>query len=288
MPTKHKIVCFGEVLWDVLPNGARPGGAPVNVAYHLMKHGIDVSVITRIGNDASGTELREIFSTKGIDTSLFQVDNKYETSRVLARIMDNHEVEYDIVRPVAWDHIEWKDEFVPLLVNTDWFIFGSLASREPASRETLYRLLDQRCSKVFDVNLRKNCFTRELIEDLLPHADFVKMNEAELELISGWHRSLDSIPDQLQFVSDKYQVSDLVVTCGADGAVLFSDGKIYKQPGIKVNVADTVGSGDAFLAGLLSRLLNGETKIKALNYANSLGAFVAGKDGACPEYDAPL
>lgn len=281
---KNGVICFGEVLWDILPSGAVPGGAPINVAYHLQKQGIHAPVITRIGADEQGETLRDLFTKKGVDTSWFQVDDRHETGKVYARPLSDHDVEYDIVQPVAWDHIAWETGFARLLNNASFFVYGTLAARNAVSRDTLFKLLELPCKKVFDINLRAGFYNRQLITDLLGKADFVKMNLSELELVTNWYADLSTAEDRLRFFSEKFGISHAVVTMGAGGAIFISNGSLIKQPGLTVAVDDTVGSGDAFLAGLLSKLIAGVPNEEALEFANNLGAFVATKRGACPEY----
>jgi len=281
----NNVICFGEVLWDILPSGAAPGGAPVNVAYHLQKQGVSTAVITRVGTDKEGEELQQVFAEKGVNTSWFQYDDQYETGKVYAKLLSNHDVEYDIIQPVAWDHISWEPGFEDLLGSASFFIYGSLASRNTVSRNTLFQLLELPCRKVFDINLRAGFYSQELITGLLRKADFVKMNLSELEMVTGWHTHLSDTEERLRFFSEKFGITHAVVTMGSEGAIFISDGYLIKQPGLVVEVNDTVGSGDAFLAGLLSKLIAGATNKDALEFANSLGAFVATKRGACPEYD---
>lgn len=287
MPDKniHKVVCFGEVLWDILPSGAVPGGAPMNVAYHLQKLNKNPAVITRIGIDNKGQQLMNIFSDHGVCTDFFQVDNKYETGRVFANPNEYNEVVYDIVKPVAWDFIGWDDAFVELVSNAEFFVFGSLAARNKVSRDTLFKLLETAKNKVLDINLRAPHYNRRIVEQLLRKANFVKMNQAELELITGWFSNYTSIEDRLQSLADKFKLSNMVVTMGRSGALLLMNGEITKHHGFKVEVVDTVGSGDAFLAGLLSQLLDNASSETSLEFASGLGAFIATKTGACPGYE---
>jgi fructokinase len=160
--SRHQVVCFGEVLWDILPTGAVPGGAPMNVAYHLQKLNRNPALITRIGIDKNGQDLMNIFSQQGVCTDFFQVDNEYETGKVYANPDEQNEVVYDIVKPVAWDFIEWDDAFAGLLENADLFVFGSLAARNKVSRDTLFQLLEIAKNKVLDINLR-NSYYKKLI-----------------------------------------------------------------------------------------------------------------------------
>ena len=281
---KHQIVCFGEVLWDIFPSGAVPGGAPMNVAYHLHKQNKNAALITKIGKDDEGKELINIFSARGMCTNFFQVDEVYETGKVFARLNTDNEVTYDIVQPVAWDYIKWDDAFKPLVEEADYFVFGSLAARNTISKNTLFKLLEIAKNKVLDINLRAPHFNRRIVEELLQKADFVKMNIAELELITGWFSNYNSTEDRLKLVRDKFRITSIVVTMGGDGAMLYMNDEIIFHNGFKVDVVDTVGSGDAFLAGMLARLIDNAKPTEALDFACSLGAFIATQRGACPDY----
>jgi fructokinase len=282
---KHPVVCFGEVLWDILPSGATPGGAPMNVAYHLYKLNKNPALLTRIGIDDRGQELMNIFSGKGVCTDFFQVDDAYETGKVYAKTNAQNEVTYDIVMPVAWDFIKWDDDFTDLLANAGFFVFGSLAARNKASKDTLFRLLEIAKNKILDINLRTPHFNRHIVEQLLQKTDFLKMNLDELELITGWFSNHTSIEDRLKSIRDKFSIASIVVTMGSSGAMLYMNENIIRHNGFSVDVSDTIGSGDAFLAGLLSQLLNNADGESALEFACGLGAFIATKRGACPEYD---
>lgn len=281
----HKVVCFGEVLWDILPSGAVPGGAPMNVAYHLHKQDINPAVITSVGNDEKGKELLTIFSDYGICTDFFQIDDQHETGKVYAKQDENKDMVYDIVKPVAWDFIKWENRFADLVSHAEYFVFGSLASRNKESKNTLLHLLECAQIKALDVNLRPPHFDREIIEELLLKTDFLKLNEEELELISGWFSEYKNINDSVKSIQDKFRIKNMVVTLGGNGAILYYNDKEYTHNGYKVNVVDTVGSGDAFLSGLIGKLMTNAEPAQALDFASRLGAFIATKKGACPEYN---
>lgn len=281
----HKVVCFGEVLWDILPSGEMPGGAPMNVAYHLHKQHKNPAVITRIGNDDKGKELIDIFSVNGICTDFFQLDNEHGTGKVFAKPNEQHEVLYDIVKPVAWDFIEKEDTLDTLVSNADYFVFGSLSARSPVSKNTLLQLLESAKTKVLDINLRPPHYDRKIVEELLGKADFLKLNLAELELITGWFSKYTTVKDKVNLIKEKFNVQNIVVTKGGDGADLYYNGHEYTHYGYKVKVVDTIGSGDAFLAGLITKLSESVSPEETLDFASRLGAFIATKKGACPEYD---
>ena len=284
-PSQYPVVCFGEVLWDILPSGALPGGAPMNVAYHLKKLGTDPALITKIGIDSYGEKLIKILDESGVTTEFFYVDYENPTGLVYANINDHNEVVYDISYPSAWDFIELKDEITDLVTQADFFVYGSLTSRNKVSRNTLNQLLEIAKTKVLDINLRPPHYHRSSVEYLLQKADILKMNIAELELITGWYSRFKNTEDRMKLMLDNFSMETIIVTMGGDGALINHKGAIYRHAGFKVEVADTIGSGDAFLAGFLHQILNGATVENALTFASGTGAFIATQAGACPQYE---
>lgn len=281
---KYDVVCFGEVLWDVLPSGAVPGGAPMNVAYHLHKQKKNPALITRVGNDERGKELINIFSEFGVCTDYFQKDISHETGVVYAKPNEQGDVVYDIVMPVAWDFIEWNELLNDLVATADYFVFGSLAARNEVSKNTLFRLLEAANYKALDINLRPPHYNRKIVEELISNCNFLKLNLEELELISSWYSNFNSLEDCVKIITEKFKTDNIVVTKGTNGASLFMAGKAYHHPGFKVKVKDTVGSGDAFLAGLIAKLSSGMSPAETLEYACGLGSFIATQTGGCPRY----
>jgi fructokinase len=284
-PARPDVVCYGEILWDILPDKSLPGGAPMNVAYHLKKLGAHPALITRIGKDGYGKELVDLLSQSGITTDYVQEDDRHSTGLVHARLKEHNEMVYDIVQPVAWDFIEWEDPFYQLVQQAKYFVYGSLTSRNQVSRATLYRLLDLANTKVLDINLRPPHFSQSSVEQLLEKTDMLKMNEAELALISGWYSQLEKEEDRMKLLQDRFNIETVIVTMGGEGAMLLDKGAISRHRGYQVQVADTIGSGDAFLAGLLSQFIQQKAPEEALNYACGLGALIATYQGACPEYE---
>ena len=285
LENKHPIVCFGEILWDILPNGAVPGGAPMNVAYHLNKLGLEPALITRIGLDNYGKRLIHLMEKAGISTEFFQMDFELDTGKVTASPGEGDDIHYEIAQPVAWDNIQWDEQLIPLLTNSSWFVFGSLAVRSSASRNVLYRLLETAPFKVLDINLRPPHFTRPVLEKLLTNADLLKLNLNELELLTGWFSGYRSEADRIRALQDQFNIPTIVLTKGSNGSTMLIDGAIYEHPGFIVDVADTVGSGDAFLAGLLYSFIQGVGPPEALRFASAMGALVASYNGPCPEYN---
>jgi fructokinase len=282
--TTHKLVCYGEILWDILPSGALPGGAPMNVAYHLHKLQREVALITTVGNDDYGTALVNLLAQWGIGTEHCQVSSFYPTGIVHAQANDHFEMSYDIVYPSAWDFITWDDRYISLLQEADHLVFGSLACRNYTSANTLFKLLESAKNKVLDINIRPPHYSRIVLEQLLQQADILKLNQAELELIAGWYSPLHTVTDKVQLIQDRFLIDTIVVTLGDKGALLCMDGNCYEHPGYPVQVADTVGSGDAFLAAFLSQLIDRSPPETMLDFACAMGALIASYRGACPEY----
>jgi fructokinase len=282
------IVCFGEVLWDILPTGQQPGGAPFNVAVHLHQLGQRVELISRVGDDDLGRELLDFITSKGLSTAHVQQGKTHLTGVVKANVDDANEVVYKIVQPVAWDYIQYESELAELVTAADVLVYGSLAARQAGTRETLYRLLESAKFKVFDVNLRPPHYTKEVTKYLLSKADLVKMNHHELAEIMGWFgfESVDDRAQAMSWLAQRFALQAVCVTCGAGGALLWTNGQLYHSPGLVVEVCDTIGSGDAFLAALLRGWLTGEEPAAALRFACAAGALVATHQGATPTITA--
>ncbi len=279
-----EVVCFGELLWDVLPDHALPGGAPMNVAYHLNKLGRNATLISRVGDDEKGRELVSILQGHGLDTGFIQLDKEHVTGIVPAAPNEFGEMQYEIVKPVAWDFIARKEANIKLVQEAGYFVFGSLAARSRRSKTSLLQLLENANKKVLDINLRPPHFNKRIITELLEKADIIKMNQAELELITGWFASFKSLEDRMEVVQERFNISTLIVTLGADGALLLKEGHLYSHPGFKVQVADTIGSGDCFLAAFISQMLAQKPPVETLEFASGVGAFITSKKGGCPAY----
>ncbi|MCW0484448.1 carbohydrate kinase family protein [Gaoshiqia sediminis] len=287
MKKKNKeILCIGEVLWDRLPSGSKPGGAPMNVALHLNAIGMDVAIASCIGNDKEGKELKTFLEESGLDTKYIQTDEYLPTSEVLVHLDENNNATYEICEPVAWDSIKLTNELMNKAKRAGLMIYGTLASRNPLSRETIMFLLDYSGIKLIDVNFRKPHDEQLVTESLLRKADIVKLNDDELFVFAQWYNKHKYDERSLikWFVSH-YNVQMVCVTKGENGALLYYDNKFYEHPGFKVKAVDTVGAGDAFLAGLVSSLVNDKTPEESLAFACATGAFVATKSGATPKYD---
>ncbi|MGE8431393.1 carbohydrate kinase family protein [Chryseobacterium joostei] len=279
------VVCFGEVLWDIFPSGSRAGGAPFNVAYNLFKMGIDTKMLSRIGNDQLGHQLLNQIDQWGITTDFIQVDQERPTGTVLADFDEHGEAQYKIVKEVAWDYIEALPKHKELIQNSKAFVFGSLIARNEASKKTLLELLEHSKFRIFDVNFRPPFIDFEFIKKLLYKADLVKMNKAELRTILEF-LGVDYIDEDtsIRHLQDYFNLNEIILTKGSKGARYFVGSTSYNFPAVHIEIADTVGSGDSFLAGFLSKRIQGRSSEEIMKQATSLGAFITSKSGACPDY----
>ena len=279
-----KITCFGEVLWDVFPAHKKIGGAPLNVALRLQSLDNEVAIISSIGNDESGKTLLDYIIQNGLDVSCLEVSDKFKTGKVKVILNDKRSASYDIKYPRAWDNIKITQESINLVKKSDGFVFGSLAARDEFSRKTLYGLIEHAKFKIFDLNLRPPYYNKEVLNYLMNRADFMKFNDDELyEVCKEEGSKYLSLEQNIRYISKKTNTNHICVTKGRHGAVLMYDGKFYYNSGYLVKVIDTVGSGDSFLASLISKLLKNKDPQEAIDFACAVGALVATSEGANPK-----
>lgn len=257
----------------------------MNVAIHLAYNSYAPLIVSRVGNDDLGKDLLRFLQEKNVSTQWIQTGETHLTGVVKANISDKNEVTYKIVEPVAWDYIQYDAKVAELVAASDVFIYGSLAARNPTTRETLLQYLKLARFKVLDVNLRPPYYNPERMKELLQNADVAKMNHQELEEIAGWFGWAGSGPEQMQAVKEHFNLQLLIVTRGDKGAAVLSEAGFHEHEGYKVEVEDTIGSGDAFLATFLKNYLQQEPVPKALASACLVGAYVATQKGATPRID---
>src|SRR4051812_44314992 len=283
---KKKVVGLGEVLWDLLPGGACLGGAPTNFAYITTLMGDQGIVASRVGEDSRGIEALRRMEELGLDIDHVQTDRQHSTGVVNVKIDNDGIAQYEITRPVAWDCLEWSDDWRELAHSADAVCFGSLAQRSEESRATIREFLQATSAealKVFDVNLRQSFFSKEILTESMQLADMVKLNDDELPKIMGLmnmaHR--DELSSAKSLIRD-FQLEVVCITRGSHGSLLVQGKDTSQHPGFRVRVADTVGSGDAFTAGLVHEYLHGAPLDLMNEVANLVGAWVASEVGAMP------
>jgi fructokinase len=289
---QHLILGIGELLWDLLPEGPRLGGAPANFSVMAGRLGSHAAILSRIGRDDLGRKAVDLLDPLPADTSFIEVDSLHETGRVTVRFEDG-EPHFTIHEPAAWDFMELSDEWVQLAERADAICFGSLAQRCLESRQTIQTLAAQTsaaCIRVFDVNLRAPFYSGEVIQESLELATVMKMNETELPQVmallglpAGEEPERDRLRLGAERMLEEFPTLEMVaVTKGGHGSLLVTREEWDEHPGIPVAVADTIGAGDAFTAALTHYLLRG-ADLATLNEAgNRWGAWVASQSGAMP------
>jgi fructokinase len=308
---KKKVVGLGEVLWDLLPERTCLGGAPANFAYITTLMGDQGIVASRVGEDSRGLEALRHMEELGLDIDHVQTDRERPTGTVKVELDGKGAARFDIAHPVAWDSLEWTLDWQHMAENADAVCFGSLAQRSEESRATIRHFLratSPRTVKVFDVNLRQSYYTHEILAESMRLSDIVKLNDEELPKIM----SLGNFPHKDEMSSaqrliNTYDLKLVCITRGGRGSLLVCDksvcdksvpdkpvrdklvrdklvrnGGSSEHPGFRVRVADTVGSGDAFTAGLVHEYLHGASLDLMNEVANLVGAWVASEVGAMP------
>ena len=288
----HIVVGMGEALWDVLPEGKKLGGAPANFAYHVSQFGLDSRVVSAVGNDKLGTEILDSFRDKGLN-GMVEVE-PYPTGTVQVTLDDAGVPCYEIKEGVEWDNIPYTVSLDGLARQTRAVCFGSLAQRSVVSRETINRFLDTMPDgegqlKIFDINLRQNFYTKEVLCQSMRKCNVLKINDEELVTISRMfgYPGID-LQDKCWILLGKYDLKMLILTCGVNGSYVFTPGRVYFQETPKVKVADTVGAGDSFTAAFVSAILKGAPVEDAHRLAVCTSAYVCTQNGAMPLLPAEL
>ena len=292
MNQKRYVVGLGEVLWDVLPEGKKLGGAPANFAYHAGQFlGMDNTIaVSALGQDKLADETIEALREHNLNDLLPRVP--YPTGTVQVTLAEGGIPTYDIKENVAWDNIPFDDDIAAIARSCRAVCFGSLAQRNIVSRTTIQKFLDATpddCLKIFDINLRQQFYTKEIIQESIRRCNILKINDEELVLIGRMfgYPGLD-IENKCWLILGKYNLDMLVLTCGTNGSYVFTPGSVSFQETPKVTVADTVGAGDSFTGSFVGSILNGKSVADAHHTAVRVSAFVCTQNGAMPEVPAEL
>lgn len=279
-------VGLGELLWDILPAGAHLGGAPANFAYICSLLGAESIVVSRVGTDDLGERARCTLQEHGLDVSFIQIDPQRPTGTVNVELAVDGTATYNIVNNVAWDYLRWCSELQHVAQMADVVCFGTLVQRSSESRETVQRFLDHTrpdCLKIFDVNLRPPCCNPSIVGQSLRRADVLKLNHEEVPQVLDFC-SLPPARDEeaARSLQRQFGFKAVCITRGPNGSVIATGTETHAHPGIAIDVADTIGSGDAFTAGLAIQMLLASPLHAVSVAANGLGAWVASQKGAMP------
>jgi fructokinase len=282
------IVGIGEILWDLLPTGRQPGGAPFNCAFHCHQLGHAAAVVSRVGADADGAALRAVIRNFGLSDEHVQTDDYHPTGTVTVAVDERGQPRFTITPDVAYDHLAWDEPLRSLCQQAEALCFGTLAQRHATARQTIRQALASARNAliVCDVNLRQQFYDKEVIETSLRASRWAKLNDDEIVRL----RELLGLPgrgdsEALAALRRRYGLELVCLTRGERGCVIQTDDEEIAVPGEKVTVVDTVGAGDAFTAGLLTQVLEGRTLADAARFANRLAARVAASAGGTPRID---
>ncbi len=280
------IVGMGEALWDMLPEGKKIGGAPANFAYHISQFGLNSNVVSAIGDDKLGNEILENFNDKQLSYNIQKVP--YPTGTVIVELDSNGIPKYTIKEGVAWDNIPFTNELEEMAKRTKAVCFGSLAQRSAVSRETINRFIDSMPTgddvlKIFDVNLRQDFYTKEILCNSLSKCNILKINDEELVTVSRMfgYPGID-LQDKCWILLAKYNLKMLILTCGVNGSYVFRPGEISFVETPVVDVIDTVGAGDSFTATFVAAIIKGHSIREAHKLAVEVSAYVCTQNGAMP------
>lgn len=282
---KRLVVGLGEVLWDMLPEGRKIGGAPVNFAYHAGQFGIDTMAVSAIGNDKLGEDTIAEMNGKHLNHIFPSVP--YPTGSVQVSLDEKGVPAYDIKENVAWDNIPFTNEIESVARNCQAVCFGSLAQRNAVSRSTIRKFIESTpsgCIRIFDINLRQNFYTSNVIHDSLELCNILKINDEEIMLVSRmFNYDSSNIENVCRTIMEDFSLEMVILTCGTKGSYIFTKGGVSFMPTPKVNVADTVGAGDSFTGSFCAAILRGLPVAEAHKKAVEVSAYVCTQNGAMPE-----
>jgi fructokinase len=295
----HLILGVGELLWDMLPEGPRLGGAPANFTVMAGRLGDHAAILSRMGRDEMGRRAMELLYPLPVDSGHVQIDAMRETGRVTVELKSG-QPSYTIHEPAAWDFLELSDEWLQLAERASAICFGSLAQRSGVSRQTIQTLVaetPETCVRVFDVNLRAPFYSAEIVQESLELATVMKMNDAEVpqvlslldldrdldrKLGAGGAKDLLRVGPQ-RLLSEFPGLKMVAVTRGGDGSLLVTREGCDEHRGVTVKIADTIGAGDAFTAAMTHYLMRGASLAKLNEAGNRWGGWMASQSGAMPE-----
>ncbi len=280
-----KIIGIGELVWDMLPAGRQLGGAPVNFAYWCNRLGAEGYPVSAVGDDEPGETALGMLAEAGLDLGYIQ-HNTWPTGRVEVSLSGAGIPEYDIVEQVAWDALTADTRTLELVARADAVCWGSLAQRSACSRNAIAALLDAaapHCLKVFDINIRQQWYSREIIQDSLSKADVLKLNEDELPLLVELFDIGASGPEAVARLLERFGLRYVIYTAGASHSEIHTaEGLVSRLATPKVEVVDTVGAGDSFSAAFITSLLQGEEISNCHRKAVETAALVCTLHGAIP------
>jgi fructokinase len=286
-----RILCVGEILWDVIDRTEHLGGAPLNFAAHAQKLGHEVFPLSGVGDDERGHRALELIAARGISTELIAVIPGKPTGTAEVELDLDGKPTFQIVRPAAYDFVDLSSDDLQRVgeLKPDWIYFGTLFHISGQALASTLRLVAALPSakRFYDVNLREGHWNLRAVEQLASHSTVVKLSDSEAECLDaefGAEDDCGSIENCCRRWQERFQCEVVCITCGERGCAILREGQFMQVPGFRVEVADTVGAGDAFAAGFLHGLDQGWDTSQIGRFGNACGAVVASKPGAIPDW----
>ena len=286
-----RIISVGEILWDVIGDREYLGGAPLNFAVHARQLGHEVFPVSAVGEDDRGRRALDGLRERRISTEFVQVLPGKDTGIAEVELDTDGKPMFRIVRPAAYDFVELSPVQLRRIAELQphWIYFGTLYHMSSQALAATLKLLEAvpAARRFYDVNLRNGNWSLAVVEQLSGQANVVKLSESEAESLDAGVNAGDqgsSVQDFCSRWSEQYGCGTICVTFGERGCAIFADGVYCEIPGFKVEVVDTVGAGDAFSAALLHGMAQGWDAHLTGSFANAVGALVASRRGATPEW----
>ncbi|MFV1966370.1 MAG: carbohydrate kinase [Pirellulaceae bacterium] len=291
MSRQSTITALGEVLWDVFPDGPRFGGAPANVACHAAALGARAAMVSQVGDDELGRQVRKELAERRVETGCVGVSEAFPTGTVQVELDDSGKPRFTIAENVAWDHLVWSDQVDELAKRSDAVCFGTLGQRSNDARNVIGRFVSStppKTLRVLDINLRPPFHDAAVIQHSLGLANVLKLSDEELEIVAAACDVAGTEAEMLVQLSQQYDLQMIALTRGEQGATLVRGEDHSDVEGISVDIQDTVGAGDAFTATMIRGLLAGDPLDAINRRANQVASYVCSQDGATPSLPADL
>jgi fructokinase len=278
---------IGEVLWDLLPTGKLVGGAPSNFAYHTQQQGASSCIVSAVGNDSNGNEIKEALLKKNLTTDYIQTVD-YPTGTVDVNLNSSGEPSYSINENVAWDYISLPKNIDKQIKHTAILCFGSLAQRNAYTRNSIKKIIQKvndDCLIVFDINIRQSYYNKEIIQESLAFCNVLKLNVDELAILRSL-LNLKGLDDKVvvEKLMKQYNLKLVALTYGSKGSVLMTPNNVSQLKTPKINVLDTIGAGDSFTATMAMEFVKDKSLDKVHQRAIEVSSFVCQSNGAMPDY----
>ena len=282
---KPLIIGIGELFWDILPDRHYVGGAPVNIVYHATKQGADGCLVSAIGDDLDGYDLRAELHRKGISDKYVGTAPALPTGSYILGPPDDTSCS-DFNRPAAWDLVQYTTDLETLASHADAICFGMLPQRKEVTASTIMNMLEDapnECLRIFDMDMNCGFHSKSAIQNSLRLCNILKLNDDELHFLTEILELQDN-KAVMGIIAHRYNLKYIILTRGADGSVLFNGESFIAVPALSYEEeVDDTGCGDAFTAAFVTALLYDVRPADAMLHASKVAGYVCSHGGSMPE-----